>query len=106
MRLELILPQVKPTEFKKLLVCPHRDCQGRHFEYHQEVDRPLKDTAYGTVFAQRYRCLRCRRTLRVYPQGVTRVQTSGFPIHCWVTLLWRPSIRLLFVEPESCQPVA
>jgi transposase-like protein len=76
MRLELILPQVKPTEFKKPLVCPHRDCQGRHFEHHQEVDKPLKDTAYRTVSAHRYRCLGCKRTFRVYPLGVTRAQTS------------------------------
>jgi hypothetical protein len=76
MRLQLILPQVKPMEFKKPLVCPHRDCQGRHFKYHQEVDKLLKDTGYEVVTAHRYRCLRCQRTFRVYPQGVTRAQTS------------------------------
>ena len=76
MRLELILPQVKPNEFKKHLVCPHRDCQGRHFELHQEVDKPLKDTGYRSVSAHRYRCLLCNRTFRVYPVGVTRAQTS------------------------------
>lgn len=76
MRLQLILPQVRPTEFKKPLVCPHRDCQGRHFEHHQAVDKPLKDTGYGMVLAHRYRCLRCQRTFRVYPLGVTRAQTS------------------------------
>jgi transposase-like protein len=26
--------------------------------------------------AQRYKCLRCGRTFRVYPEGVTRAQTS------------------------------
>ena len=76
MRLELILPEVEPTDFKKPLVCPHKHCQGRHFEHHQEVDKPLKDTAYGMVSALRFRCLRCKRTFRVYPQGVTRAQTS------------------------------
>jgi transposase-like protein len=76
MRLELILPEVKPTEFQKPLTCPYGDCEGRHFEHHQEVDKPLKDTAYGTVSAHRYRCLRCHRTFRVYPLGVTRAQTS------------------------------
>ena len=76
MRLKLILPRVEPMEFKKLLICPHKGCQGRHFEHHQEVDKPLKDTAYGIVSAHRYRCLRCKRTFRVYPQGVTRAQTS------------------------------
>lgn len=76
MRLELILPQVRPTEFEEPLICPHRNCQGRHFEHHQEVDKPLKDTGYGMVSAHRYRCLRCKGTFRVYPQGVTRAQTS------------------------------
>jgi hypothetical protein len=76
MRLELILPQVRPTEFRKPWVCPHRKCQDRHFEHHQEVDKPLKDTGYGMVSAHRSRCLRCKRMFRVYPQGVTRAQTS------------------------------
>jgi transposase-like protein len=76
MRLQLILPQVNPREFKKPLVCPHKGCQGRYFQHHQQVDKPLKDTAYGAVSAHRYRCLRCLRTFRVYPQGVTRAQTS------------------------------
>jgi transposase-like protein len=76
MRLELILPRVKPTEFKEPLLCPHKGCQGKYFEHHQEVDKPLKDTTYGTVSAHRYRCLRCKRTFRVYPQGVTHAQTS------------------------------
>jgi transposase-like protein len=76
MRLQLILPQVKPTEFKEPTVCPHKGCQGRHFEHHQEVDKPLKDTTYGTVSAHRYCCLRCGGTFRVYPEGVTQAQTS------------------------------
>ena len=76
MRLQLILPQVRPSEFKKPLACPYKGCQGRHFEHHQEVDKPLRDTEYGTVSAHRYRCLRCKRTFRVYPQGVTQAQTS------------------------------
>jgi transposase-like protein len=76
MRLQLILPQVKPMEFKEPVVCPYKDCHGRHFEHHQEVDKALKDTMYGMVLAHRYRCLRCKRTFRVYPQGVTCAQTS------------------------------
>jgi transposase-like protein len=76
MRLELTLPRVEPSEWKMPTICPHKGCQGRHFEHHQEVDKPLKDTTYGRVVARRYRCLRCKRTFRVYPQGVTRAQTS------------------------------
>jgi transposase-like protein len=76
MRLELILPRVEPMEFKVPGVCPHKGCQGRHFDHHQEVEKPLKDTMYEAVLAHRYRCLRCGRTFRVYPQGVTHAQTS------------------------------
>ena len=76
MRLQLILPQVNVTRYRKPSACPHEDCQGRHFEHHQEVGKPLKDTKYREVVAHRYRCLRCRRTFRIYPQGVTRAQTS------------------------------
>ena len=76
MRLQLILPRVEIGEMSLPCVCPYENCQGRHFRHHQEVEKPLKDTEYGSVFAQRYECLRCKRTFRLYPQGVTRAQTS------------------------------
>ena len=76
MRLELMLPRVKPDEFKRQFVCPHEGCEGRHFQHHQEVAKPLKDTGHRMVSAHRYRCLRCGKTFRVYPIGVTRAQTS------------------------------
>jgi hypothetical protein len=47
MRLQLILPQLKPTVFTQPVVCPHEGCPGRHFEHHQEVEKALKDTAYS-----------------------------------------------------------
>jgi hypothetical protein len=43
MRLRLIPPQVKPTEFKKPLVYPHKGSQGSHCEHYREVDKPLKE---------------------------------------------------------------
>jgi transposase-like protein len=76
MRLQLILPRVEVSEMYLPSVCPYETCQGRHFRHHQEVDKPLKDTEYDAVFAHRYECLRCKRTFRLYPQGVTRAQTS------------------------------
>ena len=76
MRLHLILPCVEPAELRERSTCPYKDCQGKHFQHHQEVDKPVKDTKYETVFAHRYLCLRCKRTFRVYPLGVTRAQTS------------------------------
>jgi transposase-like protein len=76
MRLQLILPRVEPGEIKMPAVCPHGGCEGRHFRHHQEVEKPLKDTNYDLVTAHRYECLRCHRTFRLYPQGVTHAQTS------------------------------
>ena len=76
MRLQLLLPRVDVTEFQLPAECPYDKCQGRHFESHQEVTKPVRDTMYDMVTAYRHRCLRCRRTFRVYPQGITHAQTS------------------------------
>jgi transposase-like protein len=76
MRLQLILPRVEPSEIDLPSVCPYKGCQGRHFRHHQEVDKAVKDTLFDSVSAQRYQCLRCERTFRLYPKGVTRAQTS------------------------------
>jgi transposase-like protein len=72
----MILPRVEPSEFKVLTVCLYPGCGGKHLELHQTVVKPVKDTEYQAVSAHRYRCLRCGRTFRVYPQGVTHDQTS------------------------------
>jgi transposase-like protein len=74
MRLQLILPRVNAAEITQPTRCQH--CGGRYLHLHQTVDKPLRDTLYQRVQAQRYRCLECGRTFRVYPQGVTREQTS------------------------------
>ncbi len=76
MRLHLLLPRVDVTEFELPVECPYAKCHGRHFERHQEVTKPVRDTMYDAVTAYRYRCLRCQRTFRVYPQGITHDQTS------------------------------
>ena len=46
MRLELLLPVVKPDEFSEPTVCPYAPCGGRHFRLHQTVAKPLRDTVY------------------------------------------------------------
>jgi transposase-like protein len=76
MRLQLILPRVEPTEMMLPTVCPYEGCQGVHVRHHQELVKRLNDTVYEVVLVHRYRCLRCERTFRVYPQGVTNAQTS------------------------------
>ena len=41
------------------------------------MPKPLRDTQLREVVAQRYRCVRCGRTFRVYPLGVSHDQTSA-----------------------------
>lgn len=76
MRLQLILPQVGPTKIELPSGCPYEGCDGQHFQFHQAVEKPLRDTRYTQVKAHRYRCLRCKRTFRVYPKGVSNAQVS------------------------------
>lgn len=76
MRLQLILPRVEPRVMTLPGRCPYEDCQGTHFRHHQAVSKPLRDTIYPQVVVHRYECLRCKRTFRVYPTGVTKAQTS------------------------------
>ena len=76
MRLHLILPRVEPTKIEPPDCCPYEECDGTRFRFHQAVEKPLRDTEYDQVIAHRYECLKCRRTFRVYPQGVSRAQTS------------------------------
>ena len=76
MRLKLILPVVNPSEYQKVEQCPYPHCGGKHFKLHQEVDKAVRDSKYQQVRALRYRCLKCQRTFRVYPQGVLAGQVS------------------------------
>ena len=76
MRLQMILPKVEPEKIVPPVVCPYKDCQGTHFRLHQDVAKPVRDTVYEQVTAHRYECLRCRRTFRVYPAGVTPAHVS------------------------------
>ncbi len=76
MRLKMILPQVVPTMISEPTCCPYKGCGGRHFRLHQVVEKPLRDTRLTQVQAYRYECIRCGRTFRMYPQGVSKAQVS------------------------------
>jgi len=88
MRLSLILPAVQPEHYATVETCPYAGCGGRHFQHWQSVPKPLRDTQLDAVVAQRERCLRCGRTFRVYPVGVSHDQTSarlkGVAVMCYV----------------------
>jgi hypothetical protein len=76
MRLLMRLPAVDPTAIPAPQSCPH-GCGGQHFKLRQVVTKPLRDTKLAAVVAHRYGCVRCGRTFRVYPQGVSHAQTSA-----------------------------
>ena len=76
MRLNLILPVVDPEKWKKPEHCPFQKCNGKHFKIHQEVNKAVRDSQYKQVRARRYRCLKCGRTFRIYPQGIQAGQVS------------------------------
>ena len=77
MRLMLILPPVQPEVYPAVEGCRHAACGGRHLQHWQTVPKPLRDTQLHHVIAHRYRCMRCGRTFRVYPHGVSHDQTSA-----------------------------
>ncbi|MDQ6659590.1 MAG: IS66 family transposase [Chloroflexota bacterium] len=76
MKLHLVLPRVEPDKVATPTRCPYQGCDGKRLRWHQEVAKAIRDTKYEQVQAQRYQCLKCQRTFRVYPQGVSRAQTS------------------------------
>jgi transposase-like protein len=76
MRLHLLLPKVNPDQIPLPTTCANPKCRGRKFRFHQPVSKALRDTIYQEVQAHRYQCLKCGRTFRVYPQGVSSAQTS------------------------------
>ncbi len=77
MRLRMRLPQVEPDSYEDPTVCPHAACSGQHFKVHQQTcAKALQDPDHAQVQAKRYKCLKCKRTFRVYPQGVSEAQRS------------------------------
>jgi hypothetical protein len=77
MRLLMRLPAVQPGPVPTPTVCPYAGCGGQHFKRRQAVTKPLRDTKLDAVAAHRYGCVRCGRTFRAYPPGVSRAQTSA-----------------------------
>ena len=77
MRLLVIPPPVQPEVYPDPSGCPDPDCGSRHVQFRQAVRKPLRDTQLSAVIAHRYQCVRCGRTFRVYPIGVSHNQTSA-----------------------------
>lgn len=77
MRLSLILPPVEAERYPAPEICPYPGCGGQHVQHWQSVPKPLRDTQLAEVVAHRMRCVRCGRTFRLYPRGVSHDQTSA-----------------------------
>ncbi len=84
MHLSVRLPKLDPSAIPSPTRCPlkhpktKRRCTGMHFKLHQvHCRKPVRDLRHTHVIAQRYRCLKCRRTFRVYPAGVSKDQLSA-----------------------------
>src|SRR6266581_9169044 len=76
MRLHLLLPKVNPKAIPVPSKCAYANCKSLQVRLHQPVKKALRDTVHQQVEVHRYRCLKCGRTFRVYPPGVTRAQSS------------------------------
>jgi transposase-like protein len=76
MRLHLLLAKVEPEQITTPTHCVDPECSSQKFRLHQPVKKALRDTVYHEVQVSRYQCLKCKRTFRVYPPGVTAAQTS------------------------------
>ena len=72
------LPKVEPDQYDWPAVCPHEGCDGYHFKPHgvQGERKAILDPRYAEVRAYRYRCLKCWRSFRAYPRGVSSDQQS------------------------------
>jgi len=76
MRLNLLIPEVKPNEWQLPKQCKRAGCKGKRFYPRQAVEKKIVDGKYQKVRAWRYECARCGCTFRVYPQGVGRQHIS------------------------------
>ena len=98
MRLKLILPVVDVETYEKPEECPY-GCGGREFWLRQEVQKAVRDSSHNEVMARRYACLHCRRTFRVYPQGINHRQFSqraiGLAVMLYVLGLSYGAVALL-----------
>ena len=78
MRIQVRLPTVEPEVYGYPEECPYEGCAGQFFKQHglRGEEKAIRDLHYAQVKSFRQRCLRCGRTFRVYPQGVSTGQQS------------------------------
>jgi transposase len=70
----LKLPDVKRKREEMPRKYPY--CEGETFQRWGQVKKRVKDVQVRTVKVYRYRCCRCKRMFRHYPEGSTRADQS------------------------------
>ncbi len=76
MRLRISIPDVERERVRPPEACPY--CGRKTLKPHQlRCRKAIRDTKWEEVVVQRWKCLRCRRTFRVYPQGVSQAHHSA-----------------------------
>jgi hypothetical protein len=63
--------KVEPKALAVPSKCAYPDSTSKQVRLHQPVSKALRDRVYQQVEGYGYGCLKCRRTLGVYPPGVT-----------------------------------
>ena len=105
MRLKLLLPDVKTTEFSQPKKCRRAGCAGMRFYPRQIAQKKIVDTQYKEVSAWRYQCAKCGCTFRVYPKGVNKKQTSmrvqGMAVMLYILGLSYGAVELVLVALRS-----
>lgn len=74
-RLDIMFPPIgEEPENIEIPACPHCGCRG--FHRHQRTPKRVKDQRRQTVSSRRYLCKGCRRSIRLYPAGVSARRQS------------------------------
>lgn len=81
----LKLPDVKRKIEKRPRQC--RYCGGETFQRWGQVNKPVKDVRVRKVKVYRYRCCRCTRTFRHYPEGSSKADQTE-RLRVFAILLW------------------
>ena len=81
----LKLPEVKRKREERPHKC--RYCEGETFQRWGQVNKPVKDVRVRNIKVYRYRCCRCKRTFRYYPEGNTRADQTE-RLRVFAVLLW------------------
>lgn len=82
----LKLPDVKRKREERPRQCLY--CEGETFQRWGQVSKAVKDVRVRNVKVYRYRCCRCKRTFRHYPEGNTKADQTE-RLRLFAIVLWR-----------------